>query len=181
MMIASKCARMTVLPRLMKNLVNKRQFGVVVTTNVQQRGNIPDAGRDRSLLLNSQQRLKSTTAEVEDYDEYGPTGDLFESKRGVKGQDLVGKTASIRRVFSPGANAQGLLTCGGEELARHASFDPDYNRARGWIRNRAVGPCVLSPVLISGLVGALVEASLPQSVPNRCSMHQVRPLIVSRK
>jgi len=172
---------MTVLPRLMKNLVNKRQLGVVATTQFQQIGNIPVASGDQSLLLNGQQRLKSTSAEVEDYNEYRPTGDLFESKRGVKGQDLVGRTASVRRVFSPGANAQALLTCGGEELARHASFDPDYSRARGWIRNRAIGSAVLSPVLISGLVGALVEAALPQSIPNRCSMHQVRPLIVSRR
>lgn len=123
---------------------------------------------------------------VEDTDDeeymnyYQPMGDLFESKRGKIGENMVGKTAYIRRVFGPGSNARGLLTCGGEELARHASFDPNYNRARGWIQNRAIGPAVLSPVIISGLVGALVEAALPQSVPVSSSMHQVRPLIVSR-
>jgi hypothetical protein len=112
---------------------------------------------------------------------YQPTGDLFESKlkhQGAIGENLVGKTARIRRVFGPGANSQGLLTCGGEELARHASFDPDYESAKGWIRSRAIGPAVLSPILISGLVGALVEAALPQSVPMSCSMNTIRPLIV---
>lgn len=107
-------------------------------------------------------------------------GDLFESKLklGAIGQNLVGKRASIRRVFGPRANAQGLLICGGEELARHASFDPDYETARQWIRSRAIGPAVLSPVLISGLVGALVEAALPQTVPLSSSMDHLRPLIV---
>ncbi|KAL3900917.1 MAG: hypothetical protein SGARI_006152, partial [Bacillariaceae sp.] len=71
-----------------------------------------------------------------------------------------------------------LLTCGGEELARHASFDPDYETAKDWIRSRAIGPAVLSPVLISGLVGALVEAAFPQSVPVASTMEHMRPLIV---
>jgi len=113
---------------------------------------------------------------------YGPIGELFDLKRGEGiDESLVGKTAGIRRVFGPSANANGLLICGGEELARHASFDPDYNRARGWIQNRAIGPAVLSPVLISGLVGALVEAAFPQSVPVTASMHQARPLIVGQE
>jgi hypothetical protein len=117
---------------------------------------------------------------VENSDFHQPMGDLFESKliRGTIGDNLVGKTASIRRVFGPSANAQGLLTCGGEELARHASFDPDYETAKDWIRSRAIGPAILSPVLISGLVGALVEAAFPQSVPMSLSMEHVRPLIV---
>jgi hypothetical protein len=127
-------------------------------------------------------RFLSSIAAVEEeqLDLFQPMGDLFESKlkSGAVVQNLVGKRASIRRVFGPSANAQGLLTCGGEELARHASFDPDYETAREWIRSRAIGPAVLSPVLISGLVGALVEASLPQTVPLSSSMNHFRPLIV---
>jgi hypothetical protein len=113
---------------------------------------------------------------------FQPTGDLFDSSRqlrgGSVGPTMVGRKASIRRVFGPSANAQGLLTCGGEELARHASFDPDYETAKGYIRSRAIGPAVLSPILISGLVGALVEASLPQTVVLQSSMSLIRPLIV---
>lgn len=63
-------------------------------------------------------------------------------------------------------------------MAARASFDPDYDRAQGWIRHHAVGPAVLSPVLISGLVQALVEATFPESVPDSQSMKQLRPLIV---
>lgn len=129
-----------------------------------------------------QQKSFSSMAVDDNDDHFGPMGELFKLSRGHEvSQDLVGKTASIRRVFGPNANAQGLLICGGEELARHASFDPDYNRARGWIQNRAIGPAVLSPVLISGLVGALVEAAFPQSVPVTSSMHQARPLIVGQE
>lgn len=96
----------------------------------------------------------------------------------MRGSDFVGKTASIQRVFGPGANAQALLTCGGEELAQQASFDPDYETAKGWIRSRPVGPAVLSSTLISGLVGALIEASFPQTVPVNDSMNFLHPLIV---
>jgi acyl dehydratase len=67
---------------------------------------------------------------------------------------------------------------GGEGLAANASFDPQYSRAKNYIRNHPVGPAVLSPILIQGLIGALVEATLPQSffVENR--LKQIRPLIV---
>jgi len=109
-------------------------------------------------------------------------GDLFRSSEEqesiVIGQDFVGKTASIRRVFGPGANAQALLTCGGEELAQNASFDPNYETSKDWIRSRAVGPAVLSSTLISGLVGALIEASFPQTVSVKASMDFLSPLIV---
>lgn len=129
-----------------------------------------------------QQKSFSSMAVDDDEDHFGPMGELFELTRGHEvNQDLVGKTASIRRVFGPNANAQGLLICGGEELARHASFDLDYKRARGWIQNRAIGPAVLSPVIISGMVGALVEAAFPQSVPVTSAMHQARPLIVGQE
>lgn len=132
---------------------------------------------------NEQQQQSFSSVAVEGgEDHFGPMGELFDLKRGHEvNQDLVGKTASIRRVFGAGANAQGLLICGGEELARHASFDPNYSRARGWIQNRAIGPAVLSPVIIGGMVGALVEAAFPQSVPVTSSMHQARPLIVGQE
>lgn len=113
---------------------------------------------------------------------YQPMGDLFQytKEQGsvVIGQDFVGKTASISRVFGPGANAQALLTCGGEELAQNASFDPNYETSKDWIRTRPVGPAVLSSTLISGLIGALIEASFPQTVPVNSSMSFLRPLIV---
>jgi hypothetical protein len=41
-----------------------------------------------------------------------------------------------------------------------------------------VGPAVLSSTLISGLVGALIEASFPQTVPVNSSLNFIRPLIV---
>lgn len=116
---------------------------------------------------------------------YQPMGDLFQHAKAqdrkssiVIDDDFVGKTASIQRVFGPGANAQTLLTCGGEELAQQASFDPDYETAKDWIRSRPVGPAVLSSTLISGLVGALIEASFPQTVPMNNSMNFIHPLIV---
>jgi hypothetical protein len=92
--------------------------------------------------------------------------------------NLLHKRASTRRTFAPNSNAQAMLVSGGEILARNASWDPQYSHARNYIRNHAVGPAVLSPILIQGLVGALVEATLPQSffVENR--LRQIRPLIV---
>jgi len=122
-------------------------------------------------------RMQSSSAssECSDYDPMGPEGDLFSAQ---VGPSLVGKKAQVKRIFGPRDNSIGLLTAGGEPLAKHASFDPEYNRARDWIRQHAVGPAVLSPVLILGLVGALVEAACPQSIPISCSMQQARPLIV---
>jgi hypothetical protein len=117
----------------------------------------------------------STALAFEDDD--GPVGDLFRGNKEI-GSSLIGQTASIRRTFGPRSNAQALLTCGGEALAAHASFDPDYLRAQDWIRSHAVGPAVLSPVLISGMVGALVEAAFPFCVPDTQSMKMLRPLIV---
>jgi acyl dehydratase len=106
-----------------------------------------------------------------------PFGDLWDSPKGIR-PDLIGKTVTIRRTFGPRSNGQAMLTCGGENLAAFASFDPDYSRAQGWIRHHAVGPAVLSPILITGVVGALVEATFPQAVPVSQSMKQHRPLIV---
>jgi len=91
---------------------------------------------------------------------------------------ILNKSASVKRTFSPQCNAQAMLTCGGSVLAKHASFDPHYGRAKNYIRNHAVGPAVLSPVLVNGLVGALVEATLPQSFLISVEMKQHRPLIV---
>lgn len=122
-------------------------------------------------------RLNTSAASINDSadEEDGPGGDLFLAR---VGPELLGKSAWTRRTFEPRSNALSLLTCGGEALAKHASFDPEYQRARDWIRHHAVGPAVLSPVLINGLVGALVEASVPQSIPVSSSMNQIRPLIV---
>ena len=101
--------------------------------------------------------------------------DLFCS---TKINTILNKGASIKRTFSPQCNAQAMLTCGGSVLAKHASFDPHYGRAKNYIRNHAVGPAVLSPVLVNGLVGALVEATLPQSFLISVEMKQHRPLVV---
>jgi hypothetical protein len=119
-----------------------------------------------------------TVSDISEYedDSVGPIGDLFNCPE--VGPELVGKTGSIRRSFGPQSNADAMITCGGEALAAHASFDPDYGRARDWIRSHPVGPAVLSPVLISGLVGALVEAAFPQSIVISSSMQLERPLIV---
>ena len=113
----------------------------------------------------------------------GPFGDLFETEGSSSGDNigphLVGLSGQIQRTFGPRDNAQAMLVTGGPALAAHASFDPDYHRAQNWIRQHAVGPAALSsPVLVSGLIGALVEAAFPQAVPLRQSMQQVRPLIV---
>jgi hypothetical protein len=193
-MIASKC-RISVAAaaaRLMKTLDTRRSLSSLpVAIATLKNASLPNHQHPSVFETNRPQyycRMSTVTAaesssleeEDEEPNHLAPMGELFALKRGgAIGESLVGKTASIRRVFGSGANAQGLLTCGGEELARHASFDPDYTRARGWIRNRAIGQSVLSPVLISGLVGALVEAAFPQSVPVTCSTHQIRPLIVS--
>jgi len=117
----------------------------------------------------------SSTSQQLDIEEGGPRGNLFHSPIG---DSLLNKTASIRRTFSPRSNAQAMLICGGPILAAHASFDPNFDRARSYIRNHAVGPAVLSPILISGLIGALIEASLPQSFLISSDMKQHLPLIV---
>ena len=112
---------------------------------------------------------------VQDNENTGPWGDLFGAE---VGPDLVGKKAWIHRSFGARSNTDAMLTCGGEDLAKHASFDPSYDRARSWIRHHAVGPAVLSPILIHGLVGALVEASVPQSIPMSSNITHACPLIV---
>lgn len=91
---------------------------------------------------------------------------------------MVGKSASIVRVFGPQSNAQALLACGGSHLARDASFDPRYDRAQKWIRSHAVGHAVGSPLLASGLFCGLVEASFPNSIPVRSDLRHVRPIVV---
>jgi hypothetical protein len=119
-----------------------------------------------------------TDAAIDDTkDEYAPAGDLFDPAKEI-GPNLTGQTASIQRSFGPRSNSQAMLACGGEALAAHASFDPDYARAQGWIRHHAVGPAVLSNVLVTGLVGALVEATFPEAIPVSSFMKQLRPLIV---
>lgn len=113
----------------------------------------------------------------------GPTGNLWElqyhHRQGwTQPSDWLDKEAKVRRTFGPRSNAQALVVCGGDALAAHASFDPEYNRAQGWIRAHPIGPAVLSPILITGLVGALVEATFPQAITRAESMQQIRPLIV---
>jgi acyl dehydratase len=124
-----------------------------------------------------QNYFSSAASEHVEEDFSDPHDPIFDGTQRSPSQ-LVGAKASIRRAFTATSNAAGLLTCGGEPLARHASFDPNYIRAQGWIRHHAVGPAVLSPVLISGLVGALVEAAFPHSVPVGHSIQHKRPLIV---
>lgn len=131
------------------------------------------AATDHSVSSENRNQETTTTGSGDD----GPRGELFASDREI-GPSLVGKAGWVRRTFGPRSNAEAMLTCGGEALAAHASFDPDYIRAKGWIRQHAVGPAVLSPVLVSGLVGALVEAAFPQSVPDTQSIAILRPLIV---
>ena len=105
------------------------------------------------------------------------TGELFHGAKDI-GPDLVGQTASVQRTFGPNSNANVMLTCGGANLAKHASFDPEYSRARSYLRQHAIGPAVLSPILLQGLVGALVEAAFPQAVPVTQTMQTMQPLIV---
>lgn len=146
-------------------------------------GKLPECLRKKPSHFSAQsiacQRWLSTAplpaCDVDD-DLKGPVGDLFRFPQ--VDESIIGKTASIRRAFGPQSNAEAMITCGGEELAAHASFDPNYGRARDWIRSHPVGPAVLSPVLISGLVGALVEAAFPKSVPLQSSLQLLRPLIV---
>ncbi len=106
-------------------------------------------------------------------------GDDAYSRPTISTSDVrEGNFASIRRTFGPNDNAQALLLCGGASLARHASFDPTYARAREWIRSHAVGPAVVEHILIQGLAAALVEAALPNRVPLSYQMTHLRPLIV---
>jgi hypothetical protein len=120
---------------------------------------------------------EAVRCEESSFDAERPTGPLFASRRPI-GPELVGATGVIRRTFGPRSNAEGLLATGGPDLAAHASFDPDYPRAQDWIRHHAVGPAVLSPILIAGLTGALTEAAFPQGVITAQSMKHLRPLIV---
>ena len=115
----------------------------------------------------------------------GPRGSLFETPHKNSGNfltdpsSLIGQRGYVERTFSPQSNAQAMITCGGPALAAHASFDPNYERAASWIKHHAVGPAVLSPVLVSGLVGALTEAAFPHGIvlQHTLTMSQT-PLIV---
>lgn len=91
---------------------------------------------------------------------------------------LLHKTASVRRSFESSSNAQAMLISGGSQLASNASFDPQYTRAKDYIRNHAVGQAVLSPILLNGMIGALVESQFPQGFMKKCTLEQKLPLIV---
>lgn len=110
-----------------------------------------------------------------------PQGNLFNAKiynDSSPSSSLLHKIASIKRTFTAQSNAQAMLICGGPILAAHSSFDPEYSRARDYIRNHAVGPAVVQPVLINGLIGTLVEAALPSSFFIKSDVCQLTPLIV---
>lgn len=157
----------------------KQKTGTEVTRSSPKAGASPRAAAFQSERAHDRFiRGHSTSAAAEteqEADTVGPTGNLFNAEIDPT---LVGKYASTRRTFGPRSNAQAMLACGGPVLASQSSFDPNYEGAKNWIRNHAVGPAVLSPVLLSGLIGALVEAAVPRSVPIGWSMRQVRPLIV---
>lgn len=117
----------------------------------------------------------------------GPRGSLFGSTQLQPPQPSqptgsrlqVGQIGYVERTFSPQSNVHATLACGGPALAAHASFDPNYERASTWIQNHAVGTAVLSPILISGLVGALTEAAFPQAIVVQHSLNFTdKPLIV---
>ena len=122
------------------------------------------------LNLEQSTRLRSFSA--------SPSGTLFAKPPPELGTDLVGHTARIQRTFDARSNALALLQAGGPSLAAHASFDPQYKRAQDWIRQHAVGPATLSPILIGGLTGALVEAAFPHGVVVRQTINPVQSLIV---
>jgi acyl dehydratase len=135
---------------------------------------LPQYYQNRQWLSTSPLQAACDTSED---DSKGPVGDLFQFPE-IGSSNIVGKTGSIRRSFGPQSNAEAMITCGGEALAAQASFDPNYLRAKDWIRSHPVGPAVLSPVLISGLVGALVEAAFPKAIAIGSQMQFLRPLIV---
>jgi hypothetical protein len=112
----------------------------------------------------------------------GPFGSLFQRHTTTTKKkllhDLIGATGSIERTFGSNDNASGLLATGGSGLAAHASFDPNYLRAKQWITNHPVGNSVLSPIFLTGLTGALTEAAFPQAVITSQSIRQHLPLIV---
>jgi hypothetical protein len=91
---------------------------------------------------------------------------------------LLHKTASVRRSFESSSNAQVMLISGGSQLASNASFDPHYTRAKDYIRKHAVGQAVLTPILLNGMIGALVESQFPQGFMKKCTLEQKLPLIV---
>jgi hypothetical protein len=139
--------------------------------------NLQQLSTSTSSDLNRKRRFSEVPCEYS-FDEERPRGSLFQLSKAPIGPELVGAIGMIRRTFGPRSNAEGLLATGGPDLAAHASFDPDYNRAQDWIRHHAVGPAVLSPILISGLTGALTEAAFPNAVITFQSMKHLRPLIV---
>lgn len=124
---------------------------------------------------NSFRLLSSAASQVVDPD--GPTGELF-SPSNWMGDVQVGQRGRIQRVFGPRDTAEVMLLTGGPSLAGNASFDPNYDQAQSWIRQHPVGPAALTPALIPGLVGALVEAAFPRAVVVQQELRHVRPLIV---
>jgi len=127
------------------------------------------------ISLSYRQFSTALSNEGDETSTHGPSGDLFDAE---VGPGMLGKYASIQRTFGPSSNSEAMLVAGGPVLARHASFDPTYSRAKNWIHTHPVGPALISPVLINGIIGALVEAAVPHGVPISSSMTLIRPLIV---
>jgi len=125
--------------RQQKHLRRSCDFLTTTTTiSASRRATAATTAFPKSLLSTSNSSSSSIPAAADDEDDDdGPTGDLLVFPKDI-GPSLVSKRASIKRSFGPRSNAAALLTCGGEALAAHASFDPDYERARGWIRQHAV-------------------------------------------
>ncbi len=123
----------------------------------------------------SSSHFSTNSCIIEDNEENNETNPVANM---ITADDFLHKKYTVRRTFAANSNAQVMLTCGGESLAAHASFDPMYSRARTYIRNHPVGPAVLSPILVSGLSMTLIEATLPQSIFVKNEMKQHLPLIV---
>ena len=157
----------------------KRQFSSEATEPYDRnRSSVSGGSGDTSSISNTNTNTYTTKNIEKEKEEDRPTGTLFQLSKVSIGPELVGARGMIRRTFGPRSNAEGLLATGGPDLAAHASFDPNYHRAQDWIRHHAVGPAVLSPILIAGLTGALTEAAFPHGVITYQSMKHVRPLIV---
>ena len=126
-------------------------------------------------MVSTTNPLQSMSMKVDDNDYYGLKGDLTFSKYGL---DLVGKSVSIVRKFESQSGQRALLATGGSQLARHSSFDPNFETANKWISSHAVGSSIGSPVLASGVFCALIEAWFPVSVQISSEIKHKKPIFL---